>query len=578
MKKLLTIFILMFCLFLVGCMSDSFDNYLKEINLPTEVSEDFKLPGTVNDKGNHDMYWTSSSKDVIKVGSYFEEDGLYYYYAYVTRGSVDKEVTLTLKLEVRDLGTMEKDYVIKVKKLETSSDEDVTLTFYAINDFHGSVVNDYGGMSVIGSYLMNQQENNPDSTIILSSGDMFQGTALSNLTKGKVVVECMNKIGFVSMTVGNHEFDWGVDVIKAYHDKTSEVKPDFPILAANIIEKETGEAVSWADPYTIIERSGLKIGIIGVIGSAIETSIAPKIVSPYEFTDAVPCIKKYAKILRTEKNCDIVIASVHDNTLGLNQSIADLSGEYQVDAIFNGHTHSSYAGETMGNDGYVLPYVQSGNVGKYIGKIELTYSKKEKKLIEGSAENITVSKTLASESKEINKIVSKYNDEVAPIIEEVIGVSGEEIDRYNCAYWIADVLNKRAESQIAFINIGGIRSNAFPIYSNQNITVGKIWEIYPFDNEVKTCVMKVKDIITMYETSGIIHSSNVSVKNNNLYVDGKLIDSSEKIHVSTIDYLFDNTSYPFLTSEDPKLIGNVLRDYIIEEIKEFTKRGDNWTV
>ena len=576
MKKIITILIFILSVFIVGCAGDSFDNYLDKVSLPSEVTEDFNLPGTINTKGNHDMYWTSADSSSIKVGNYFEQEGLFYYHAYVTRSNVDKEIKLTLKLEVNNLGSIEKEYIVKVKKIEKVEEETVELTFYALNDFHGSVINDYGGLSVIGSYLMKQKEEKPDSTIILSSGDMFQGSALSNMTQGKVIVECMNKIGFDAMTVGNHEFDWGTDVIKGYHDKTSEVKPTFPILGANITVKETGDDVDWTDPYTIVERNGIKIGIIGVIGSSLESSISPTIVAPYEFVDTIPVIKKYTKYLRTEQNCDIVVVSAHDNTLGINQSIADLSGEYQVDAIFNGHTHTTYAGETRGSDNYLLPYVQSGSVGKNIGKIVLKYNKKTKTLIEGSAENISVSLSLASPNQELNAIINKYNDEVVKISGQVIGVAGTYIEQFTCAKWAANVLKTEGHVQIGFINSGGIRSNAFPIEVNQEITIGKVWEIMPFDNEVKTCMMSVKDIIRLYDSGGIIHSSNINVKNNVLYVDGVKANDDDKFLVGAVDYIFDKEEYPFLSSDDIRVTGDLFRDYLINSITNTCKDGSKW--
>lgn len=576
MKKIFTIIMLLLSIFIVGCVGNSFDKYFKLVELPTEVEEDFDLPGTVNDQGDHDMYWTSSDSDTIRVGSYYQKNGLYYYHAYVTRSKVDKEVTLTLRLEINGSGTKEKEYLIKVKKQEKIESEVAELTFYALNDFHGSVINDYGGLSVIGSYLMKQKEENPDSTIILSSGDMFQGTALSNMTQGRVIVECMNKIGFDSMTIGNHEFDWGTDIIKGYHDKTSEVKPTFPILGANITVKSTGEDVDWADPYTIIERDGIKIGIIGVIGSSLESSISPTIVAPYEFVETIPVIKKYTKLLRNEKGCDIVVVSAHDNTLGINQSIADLTGEYQVDAIFNGHTHTTYAGETMGSDNYMLPYVQSGSVGKNIGKIVLKYNKVTKTLVEGSAENIPVSTSLASESSELNQIIEKYNEEVSKISDKVIGVAGAKIDQFSACLWAANVLRDEANVQVAFINSGGIRSNAFPIEVNQNITIGKVWEIMPFDNEVKTCMMKASDIIMLYNSSGIIYSDNIRVSNNVLYVDGNKANADDKFLVGAVDYIFDKEEYPFLTSDDIKVTGDLFRDYLINSITKTCQNGNKW--
>ena len=77
------------------------------------------------------------------------------------------------------------------------------ITIYALNDFHGAYeeTSSAAGMSRIGNYLINKKTQNPDNTFVISSGDMWQGTADSNLNKGKLITECMNAIGFDSMTI-----------------------------------------------------------------------------------------------------------------------------------------------------------------------------------------------------------------------------------------------------------------------------------------------------------------------------------------------------------------------------------------
>lgn len=580
MKKTILIICFGMLFLLFGCSkkNDIIDEYINQIKVPKEVETNFYLPATVNDKGDHDIYWISSDSDsiFIKNSSLVNIDGLLYYDVVVKQKSIDVDVTLVMEIEVANEGKKTKTYNVKVLKNNIDNDDEISFSFYSVNDFHGSVINDKGGLSVIGNYLINEKNKNPEQTIILSSGDMFQGSAISNMTQGAVVVEAMNEIGFSSMTIGNHEFDWGTDLIKNYNNKTSEVKTNFPIICCNIFEKATNSAVDWCDPYTIIEKSGIKIGIIGAIGSGLESSIATNMIAPYEFKDPLTYVKKYTKELRTEKNCEIVILSIHDNTTSINQIYADLTGEFQLDAVFNGHTHSTYAGETMGSDGIMLPYIQSGSYGSSIGKINITYNKKIKKIKECSSENISVSKNLSSQNEKIEEIIDKYNKKISSISEEVIGTAGTLIDQITAARWAVNVIRDYSGCQIGFINNGGIRNGAFPINKGQDITVGKMWEIMPFDNFVKTCEMTTSQVIEAYYSYDVLHSDNIDVKNNKLYFNGRECQDDEIFTVAAVDYIFDKESFPFLKANNQDTTGDLFRDYLIQAIKDECKDGDKW--
>ena len=127
----------------------------------------------------------------------------------------------------------------------------VAISMYGVNDLHGAIFEENGepGIAKISTYLKEKRAENEEGTLIFSAGDMFQGTAVSSLTKGRVVVDAMNEIGFDAMGIGNHEFDWGISDIEKFLDGDAETnKMNFPLLGANIIEKATGEAVPFTKP------------------------------------------------------------------------------------------------------------------------------------------------------------------------------------------------------------------------------------------------------------------------------------------------------------------------------------------
>ena len=117
------------------------------------------------------------------------------------------------------------------------------LDIYYMNDFHGSILEDSPdeiGLSNIGNFLISQKEAQPNNTIILAGGDMLQGSALSNYYQGLSTIELMNEMYFDAFTVGNHEFDWGIDVVTSYFDgNDANGEANFPLLGANIFLKNT---------------------------------------------------------------------------------------------------------------------------------------------------------------------------------------------------------------------------------------------------------------------------------------------------------------------------------------------------
>lgn len=447
------------------------------------------------------------------------------------------------------------------------------LTILTLNDFHGDVLDSDQSLSRIGQYMMSQKRNNPN-TILLANGDMFQGSAISNITRGDVIVEVMNEIGMDAMTIGNHEFDWGTDVISGFKDG-EKMDADFPLLAANIFDRSTNALVTWAEPYAIINRGDVKIGIIGLIGEDLTSSISPSIIKDYYFEEELLTIQYYTNHLRTVEDCDIVIVSIHGNTQDNNQLIANFSGVQQVDAVINAHTHSSYADVYIGSDMIPMPVVQASSHGKKIGKIVLSLND-DNNTIDATADLVTVSSALSYESTTLNTIVNRYYQTILPITSEVLGETGTELSNSEGAIWAANALRLATSKDLAIINTGGIIYNAFPIFEGEMVTVGHIWEIMPFDNIVKTVDMTVEDLIESYYRTSCRLSSNAIIYNDVLTLNGTVMDASDIVSVATIDYLFDNPYYFYMNGTNQVNTEIMFRDMLIANLRNLCKDGAKW--
>ncbi|HBF68780.1 MAG TPA: hypothetical protein DDW20_05695, partial [Firmicutes bacterium] len=150
---------------------------------------------------------------------------------------------------------------IKNKNVGDIKEDDnfVYFDFYEISDFHGAVEynkdDDHIGIEKLSTYFDEKRSNNPGGTILLSGGDMWQGTADSNVTKGNLVTYSMNVMNFDAMTLGNHEYDWTDSFIR-----NNKKKANFPFLAANIIDDGTGKNPDYVQASVVLERGDYKIG------------------------------------------------------------------------------------------------------------------------------------------------------------------------------------------------------------------------------------------------------------------------------------------------------------------------------
>ena len=224
----------------------------------------------------------------------------------------------------------------------SSSTKKETLDFYCVNDFHGSITEGMNGRyyeSGIKKYFGHLEElkaKDPDHVVILSAGDMFQGSLESNANYGLLVTAAMNAVGFDAMAVGNHEFDYNLERLMAIKEAAN-----FPLLGGNIrkVDKTTdlGDDPRF-DASTIIERGGLKIGIVGMIGEGQTTSITSRYVEGLNFDAPEKYAVEEAKKLKAE-GCAVTILLIHDDSTTVARwSVASQMKDY-FDGIFCGHTH-----------------------------------------------------------------------------------------------------------------------------------------------------------------------------------------------------------------------------------------------
>ncbi len=393
---------------------------------------------------------------------------------------------------------------------------DVTILY--TNDFHSAFdpIPAYwlpgepklGGAAQLAA-LINQQRRSAETSFLFDSGDMFTGQ-LSFLTRGEALMEMMISVHYDAMAIGNHEFDYG----SANFEKQMSLVP-FPVLGANIYYKGTNHRYS--RPYTIIERNGIRLGVIGIIGGDAIGVVPAALVTDLEFRDPEPEVAAAVKELKPK--VDLIVVLSHQGKTGPQQTDAEAHPDLQrdfdediklcgnvrgIDVFIGGHAHRGI--ETP----YVHPktgtlIVQTFGYGTRLGYLKVKL--KDKKVIAHQGELIKVWSDQLTADPTVAAKLAYYKQLVAPQIGEVLGVNEKRLVRNyraesSLGSFVADVMRERAKADIAIENAGGLR---WDIPAGE-INKGHVLDALPFLNYLWTFEMTGAQIREMLEHSlSLIH-------------------------------------------------------------------------
>lgn len=374
----------------------------------------------------------------------------------------------------------------------------VYFDFYALNDLHGkfSDTDSQPGVDELTTYFEQARQKNPN-TVLLASGDMWQGSPESNLTAGNMMTEWMNRVGFASMTLGNHEFDWGEEAIEA-----NAAIAEFPFLAINIYDRKTNEQVDYCESSVVIELEGVTVGIIGAMGDCY-SSIAPDKVEDVYFKtgdELTELVKAESERLRAEEGVEFIVYSLHDG--GTSGSVNTRTSYYDitlsrgyVDLVFEGHTHKSYV--KADDDG--IYHLQGGgdNDGITYAAARYNTANGNKAVLEAKFIRTNEYYKLP-DSPIVNELLEKYKDQIIAG-DEVLGTT----PTWRSSDYLRDVIaqlyyEKGVElwgDQYDIVLGGGYMSARSPYdLEAGEIRYGDLYSIFPFDNNLVLCSIKGSDL------------------------------------------------------------------------------------
>lgn len=351
-----------------------------------------------------------------------------------------------------------------------------------MNDIHADINN----FPKIAAYI-NELRENSDNVFLFSAGDLFSGNPIvdQHIKPGYPMIDLMNKLEFDVSVIGNHEFDYGQDILNKRIEQAN-----FPFVCANIDAENT--ILNQPDAYTTITSSeGFKIIVLGLIetGTNIDgryiPSTHPDKVKGIDFPYYKTEIKNYIDL---KKNDNLFVVLSH---LGEGSDIKLAADNDEIDLIIGGHSHKVILNPYEENNALIC---QAGSKGRYIGRVDI---KIEDGLVLSKSAKLINVENLTKTDSEIASLVSEYNNN--PDLDKVIAKNLAAFNNKDeLGSLMTDAVNWKLKTDIAFQNSGGIRS-WLPL---GDITVKHIYELDPFNNEVIIYEMTCDEIRSLINSAG----------------------------------------------------------------------------
>ena len=455
----------------------------------------------------------------------------------------------------------------------------------SFNDLHGNVEESGKniGIAKLATLIKERTKLNPSANyeaIPLAAGDLYQGTAISNLTKGKPVSEFLKEIGVIASSVGNHEFDWERDLIETWAKEG-----EFDFLAANIIDKATGKPVTWAEPYKIVEVDGVKIGLIGATTPETAYKTKPENVADLTFEDPSISVNKYAKQLREVDKVNAVVVLSHlgattdKNGTPVGEAVDLAKAVTNVDAIIAAHDHKFTDVEVNG-----IKVIEAGYNGRALGTLTFDFDEAGKLVSLNSYVDEVYNRVneIAADAT-VLEIVEKYKADLQPLLDEEVTKLDKDLDHDRndgltpLGIVVSEAMRKIAGADIAITNGGGIRA---PLSAGM-LTMGDLYTILPFDNTLYTMTLKGADVLkaiehgimpanmgwgqfsgikVWYDETAEAGSRVTSIR----LADGSKLDLNKEYKVVVNDFMATGgDGYDFANATDMKDTNLVMRDEIV---------------
>lgn len=409
-----------------------------------------------------------------------------------------------------------------VTQIAMSKPKTVTLRVLETSDVHGCFFPyDFielhprrGSMARISTYVKDLRKKYGRNVLLFDNGDILQGQPASyyydyiDTVHKHIAAEIINYMGYDAETMGNHDVETGHGVYDKWIKDVS-----CPMLGANIVSAATGKP--YVKPYTIIERDGVRIGVLGMITPAIPNWLSPSLWSGLRFDEMVSTARKWMKVLKEKEHADVVIGVFHSGEKG-----GIVTPQYEEDAsvrvarevpgfdlVLFGHDHTRHNETVTNTAGKQVLCLDPANNAMAVADAELTVT------VDGSGRNRTVTTTARGTLADVadlpidNDFMARFKpqyDTVMAYVTQKIGRMAHTIST-RPSFFGSSAFNDLILNLELRITNADIAFNA-PLRFNASIkkgdiTVADMFNLYKFENQLYVMELTGEEIRRHLEMS-----------------------------------------------------------------------------
>lgn len=437
----------------------------------------------------------------------------------------------------------------------------VTLKFIETSDVHGCFfpydfinrIETDGSLSRVSTYVKGLRAEYGDNVILLDNGDILQGQPISyfyNYVKTEdrnIAADVLNYMKYDAACIGNHDIETGHDI----YDKWIE-ELNCPVLGANIIRKDTGRP--YANPYTILERNGVRVAILGMLTPAIPNWLKPRLWNGMHFEDIVKSSKSWIDYLKANENPDIIVGLFHSGWDG-----GIITDDYTEDAarrvarevpgfdiIFFGHDHKPHNSieESIGNGKVTClnPANNAMNVAEATVTLYIKNGKVENKIVNGKLTNV---RNIPAD-KAMTVFFKPQTDAVETFACKQIGTLKRSIytrDSYFGSSAFNDLIHN-LQLQITEADISISAPLSFDASINEGpITVADMFNLYKYENQLYIMRLTGEEIRKHLEMSYSLWTNTMkSVDDHLLLLNEETKDDAQRLGFKNFSFNFDSAA------------------------------------